>query len=87
MLTQGTRIPPRAAAAGFVRELYVNELGQCSAEVLFFIKQMIDRVLAAAARLHSPSHYDQLPLFSLFSAIGERCGLISALLDFHNKRG
>lgn len=50
-------------------------------------KQMIDRVLAASARLHSPSHYDQLALFSLFPAIGERCGLISGLLDFHNKRG
>lgn len=53
----------------------------------FYHKQVIDGVLAAPASLRSPSHYDQLALFSLFPAIGERCVLISALLDFHNKRG
>lgn len=52
----------------------------------FYHKQVIDRVPAALQSLHSPSHYDQLALFSLFLAIGERCGVISAVLDFHNKR-
>lgn len=36
----------------------------------FYHKQVIDRVPAAAQSLHSPSHYDQLALFSLFLAIG-----------------
>lgn len=36
----------------------------------FYHKRVIDRVPAAAQSLHSPSHYDQLALFSLFLAIG-----------------
>lgn len=70
---------------------FLNELSPCCSFRFslqpFYHKQVIDRVLAAPPSLHSPSHYHQLPLFSLFPAIGERCGLISAPLDFHNKRG
>lgn len=70
---------------------FLNELDRCctfsSSHQPFYHKRVIDRVLAAPPSLHSPSHYYQLASFSLLPAIGERCGLISAPLDFHNKRG
>lgn len=48
----------------------------------FYHKQVIDRVLAAPASLHSPSHYDQLALFSLFTAIeGGRGGKVRPYLS------
>lgn len=87
--TQGNNILPRAAVAG--SQAFLNELDGCctlsSSLQPFYHKQVIDRVLAAPPSLHSPSHYYQLALFSLLPAIGERCGLISSPLDFHNKRG
>lgn len=89
--TQGNKISPRAAVAGSAHKLFSmnsNGAAPSGSPVSHFItKQVIDRVLAALPSPHSPSHYYQLALFSLVPAIGERCGLISALLDFHNKRG